>query len=302
MAVRCKPPVQLLRAAVAASGVAWHFVAVNADQAEDWNGASGREFIEQRERHERMLGGLTARLLAAARIQDGQQVLDVGCGCGDTTIRAARAAGRGQALGADFSLIQIAEARRLAVAAGVANARFEVADAQVHPFGTGVFDVVLSAFGVMFFDDPAAAFGNLRAALRPGGRLAFVCWRTRAENPVFTTGFAEAAAVLGWRDQPGPGAAFSLADTGRTGTLLSRAGFGGIEFAAADEPMLTGRDVQDVLEYERASPTATEILGGLSPARAEQLTSLVRDRLAGYATPAGVTMPGAAWLVTARAA
>jgi SAM-dependent methyltransferase len=277
------------------------FMAVNAEQAEDWNGASGREFIEQRERHEGVLGRLRARLLAAAAIQDGEYVLDVGCGCGETTILAARAAGSGHALGADFSRIQVAEARQLAAAAGVANARFEVADVQVHPFEAGVFDVVLSSFGVMFFDDPAAAFGNLRKALRPGGRLAFICWRTQAENPVFTIGFAEAAAVLGPREMPGPGAAFSLANTGRVGALLSGAGFGGIEFVKADEPMLIGRDVDDVLEYELTSPTATEILTGLSPAQADELTRLVRDRLTAYASPGGVVMPGAAWLVTAEA-
>jgi len=276
-------------------------VAVNAEQAEDWNGASGREFIEQRERHELMLGRLRARLLAAAAIRDGQRVLDVGCGCGETTILAARAAGSGHALGADFSRIQVTEARRLAAAAGVANASFEVADAQVHEFGTGVFDVVLSSFGVMFFDDPAAAFSNLRTALRRGGRLAFVCWRSRDENPVFTTGFSDAAAEAGLREIPRPGAAFSLASTGRGGALLSGAGFGGIEFVTADEPMLIGRDVDDVLDYERTSPTATEILAGLSPAQAGELTGLVRDRLMAYASPDGVTMPSAAWLVTAQA-
>jgi SAM-dependent methyltransferase len=140
---------------------------------------------------------LRARLLAAAQIQDGESILDIGCGCGDTTLPATRATGSGRALGADISRIQVAETRRLAAAAGVANARFEVADAQVHPFPAGAFDLVLSSLGVMFFDDPAAAFANLRKALRPGGRLAFLCWRTREENPVFTTGFAEAAAVLG---------------------------------------------------------------------------------------------------------
>ena len=277
------------------------FVAANVEQAEDWNGASGREFIEQRERHERVLGRLRARLLAATAVQDGEYVLDVGCGCGETTILAARAAGSGHVLGADFSRIQVAEARRLAAAAGVANARFEVADVQVHRFGAGVFDVVLSSFGVMFFDDPAAAFANLRKALRRGGRLAFVCWRTRAENPVFTTGFAEEAAVLGLREMPGPGAAFSLADTGRVGALLSGAGFGGIEFAKADEPMLIGRDVDDVLEYERASPSVAELVTGLSAAQAAELTQQVRDRLVTYASPDGVAMPGAAWLVTAQA-
>ena len=277
------------------------FVAVNAEQAEAWNGASGRHFIEQRERHERMRGRLTARLLAAAQIQDGENVLDVGCGCGDVTILAARAAGSGQALGADLSRIQVAEARRLAAAAGVANARFEVADVQVHPFGAGVFDVVLSNFGLMFFDDPAAAFGNLREALRRGGRLVFVCWRARDENPFFTTGFAAAAAVLGLREMAGPDAAFSLAGTGRVSELLSGAGFGGIGFAKVDEPMLIGRDADDVVGYERASPSAAALLAGLSPAQAAELTSQVRDSLVEYTSPDGVIMPGAAWLVTAQA-
>jgi hypothetical protein len=153
----------------------------------------------------------------------------------------------------------------------------------------------------MFFDDPAAAFGNLRKALRRGGRLAFLCWRTRDKNPFFTIGFAEAAAVLRLRELPGPPAAFSLADTGRVGALLSGAGFGGIEFARVDEPMLIGRDVDDVLEYERASPSATELLTGLSTAQAAELAEHVRDRLAAYASPDGVAMPGAAWLVTAHA-
>ena len=277
------------------------FVAVNVEQAEAWNGASGRHFIEQRERHERMRGRLTARLLVGAQVEDGENVLDIGCGCGDVTILAARATRSGHALGADLSQIQVAEARRLAASAGVTNASFEVADAQVHPFQAAAFDLVLSNFGVMFFDDPAAAFGNLRKALRRGGRLAFLCWRTRDENPFFTVGFAEAAAALNLRELPGPPAAFSLADTGRVGTLLSGAGFGGIEFARVDEPMLIGRDVDDVLEYERASPSVTELVTGLSAAQAAELTKQVRDRLVTYASPDGVVMPGAAWLVTAQA-
>jgi SAM-dependent methyltransferase len=274
---------------------------VNVEQAEAWNGASGRHFIEQRERHERMRGRLTARLLAGAQIEDGENVLDIRCGCGDATILAARATRSGHALGADLSQIQVAEARRLAASAGVTNVMFEVADAQVHPFQAGIFDLVLSNFGLMFFDDPAAAFGNLRKALRRGGRLAFLCWRTRDENPFFTLGFAETAAVLNLRELPGPPAASSLADTSRVGALLSDAGFGGIEFAKVDEPMLIGRDVDDVLEYERASPSAAELLTGLSAAQAAELTKQLRDRLAAYASLDGVAMPGAAWLVTAHA-
>jgi SAM-dependent methyltransferase len=275
-------------------------VAVNAEQAGAWNGASGRYFIEQRERHERMRLPMTTRLLADARIEDGENVLDIGCGCGDATILAARATGSGHALGADISQIQVAEARRLAASAGAANARFEVADAQVHSFQAGTFDLVLSNFGVMFFDDPAAAFGNVRKALRRGGRLAFLCWRSRGENPYFTIGFAEAAVVLNLREPAGPLAAFSLADPGRVGALLRGAGFGGIEFATVDEPMLVGRDEDDVVEYERASPSATGLLTGLSAAQTAELTTRVRDDLAACASPGGVAMPGAAWLVTAR--
>lgn len=278
------------------------FVAVNAEQAQDWNGASGRHFIAERERHERMRGRLTARLLAGARIEHGENVLDIGCGCGDTTILAARAARTGQALGADLSAIQVAEARRLAAAAGVANARFAVADAQVHPFPAGAFDLVLSNFGVMFFDDPAAAFANLRSALRPGGRLAFLCWRAREENPFFTIGLAEAAEALSLSERAGPSAAFSLADAGQAGALLSGAGFDGIEFAAVDEPMPIGSDPDDVLEYERAAPGSAELLAGLGAARVAELARRVRDDLVAYTSPRGVTMPGAAWLVTARAA
>jgi hypothetical protein len=121
------------------------------------------------------------------------------------------------------------------------------------------------------------------------------------ENPFFTIGFAGAAAVLGLREMPGPDAAFSLAGAGRAGALLSGAGFGGVEFAKADEPMLIGRDVDDVLEYERTFPSASEVLTGLRPAQAGELTRQVRDRLVAYASPGGVTMPGAAWLVTAQA-
>ena len=276
-------------------------MAVNAEQAEAWNGASGRRFIEQRERYQRMTGRLTARLLAAAQIQDGETVLDIGCGCGDTTILAARATPGAYALGADLSGIQVAEARRLAARAGVVNTRFEVVDAQVHPFPGGAFDLVMSNFGVMFFDDPAAAFGNLRQALRRGGRLAFLCWRSPAENPFFTIGFAETAAALGLREMPAPAAAFSLAEAGQVGPLLTGAGFGAVEFAPVDEPMPVGPDLDEVLDYERSLTSAREVMAGLSPAQADKLTSQVRDRLAAHASPAGVIGPGAAWLVTAQA-
>src|SRR5437773_4952744 len=152
-------------------------MAANTAQAQAWNGDQGRHFVAENARHERMLETHTARLLEAAKIQRADSVLDVGCGCGETTMRAARAAWRGHALGVDLSAVMLAEARRLAASEGIGNAGFEQADAQTHPFPAAGFDVALSRFGVMFFDDPPAAFANIAAALRRGGRLAFVCWQ-----------------------------------------------------------------------------------------------------------------------------
>ena len=273
----------------------------NAQDADDWNGASGRHFVEQRVRWERMRSRMTTRLLAAAQIGDGDEVLDVGCGCGDTTILAARACGSGHALGADISRIEIAEARRLAATEGVANADFEVIDVQTHPFKAADFDVALSCFGVMFFDDATAAFGNVRTALRRGGRFAFLCWRARAENPYFGFGYAATAVELGMCEDPGPDEAFSLADKRRVVAMLAATGFGDIAATAVDEPMQLGRSVDDVLQYERTYASAQRVLTGLAPERAEQLDRRVRDRMAPYVSQDGVVFPGAAWLVTARA-
>src|SRR6266496_1032208 len=136
----------------------------NTAQSEAWNGDEGQYFVAQRARHERMGQQHTARLLATAAIGPAEVVLDVGCGCGETTIGAARAARSGRALGVDLSAVMLAEARRLAGREGVRNARFEQADAQVHAFPAAGFDVAISGFGVMFFADPHAAFANIAAA------------------------------------------------------------------------------------------------------------------------------------------
>lgn len=158
----------------------------NAEQARAWNGGNGQHFVAENARHRRTLEPHTARLLAAAGIQPDERVLDIGCGCGDTTIRAARSAPGGDALGVDLSAVMLAEARRLAAREHLGNVRFEQADAQVHPFQAAAFDVAMSRFGVMFFGDPAAAFANVAAALRPGGRLAFVCWQDPAKVEFFS--------------------------------------------------------------------------------------------------------------------
>ena len=154
----------------------------NAAQERAWEGAEGGYWAE----HADLLEGMPARydtaLLDAAGIGPAARVLDVGCGTGSVTRAAARRARAGSALGVDLSTAMVDAARARAARAGLANVAFARADAQVHPFPTGGFDVVLSRTGASFFGDPAAAFANLARATVPGGRLALLTWQPLPRN------------------------------------------------------------------------------------------------------------------------
>lgn len=273
----------------------------NARQAETWNGDNGRHFVAERVRLNRMLEPHTDRLLAAAEIKPSDLVLDVGCGCGETTTRAALAANDGNALGVDISAVALAEARQLAEYESAGNVRFELADAQTHPFPAAAFDVALSRFGVMFFEDPEAAFANIAAALRPGGRLVFACWQEPRKVEYFTLPVMAASAHVSvpprsGPDEPGP---FSLADPERIRTLLTGAGFGTVDIEALTAPTWLGQDVDDVIDYYHRMPMARSLLANAD----ERTTGLVfqdlRDTLRQRQAEDGVLLAAAAWLVTA---
>jgi SAM-dependent methyltransferase len=154
----------------------------NAEQAEAWDGDEGAHWVRHQHRYEAMTPGFTEPLLAAAAIAETDRVLDVGCGCGQTTRLAAGRAARGEAVGIDLSGPMLQRARDDAADEAVTNVSFEQGDAQVHRFPAAGFDVAISRFGVMFFDDPLTAFANIRAALAPGGRVVFLCWQDIPHN------------------------------------------------------------------------------------------------------------------------
>ena len=170
-------------------------------------------------KRERLTDAVTAFVLDAAALRPGERVLDVGCGGGKTSLAAARLVGPGGAVvGADLSTPLTALAERRAADADAQNVSFRVVDMQVETLEGAPFDIALSQFGVMFFDEPAAAFANIRAHLRPGGRIVFACWQAIERNPWF---FAPAIAnLLPPPPEPLPGKSptgpFSLADPGRT--------------------------------------------------------------------------------------
>jgi len=174
--------------------------ASNADQARAWDGGEGAYWAANAERFEKGMTRYSTRFLGAAEIGASARVLDIGCGTGDTTRDAARLASRGSALGVDLSSQMIEVARRRAAASGVANAHFEQADAQIHPFAEHSADVVISRTGAMFFGDPVAAFRNMARALRPGGRLVLLVWQAPHRNEWIV---ASTRALL--NERPGPG-------------------------------------------------------------------------------------------------
>jgi SAM-dependent methyltransferase len=186
-------------------------------------------------KRERLSDAATAFVLDAVALRVGERVLDVGCGGGKTSLAAARAVGaEGAVVGADLSRPLSALAERRAREAGVENVTFRVADMQTDAVEGGPFDAALSQFGVMFFDESVRAFRNIRAHLKPGGRLAFACWQTAERNPWF---FGPAIAeLLPPPPAPAPGKSltgpFALGDAGQTAGILRSAGFRNVRRSA----------------------------------------------------------------------
>jgi SAM-dependent methyltransferase len=266
-----------------------------------WNGPEGRLWAEEADRYDRMLGGHGADLITAAALRTGEHVLDVGCGAGASTVEAAWAVGaRGHALGVDVSRPLLAAAAARAADGGLANVAFVEADAQAHPFAPAAFDVVLSRFGAMLFPDPAAAFANLRRALRPDGRLAFVTWAERGANGWATVPDAAVRAHVPApppAEEGGP-CAFSLADAAHVSSLLVGAGFVDVRITRRAREVWVGRDVSDTIDfYERHLGDARARLGS---ELVGAITRTLRCALLSYARDDGVWLPSAAWLVTAR--
>jgi SAM-dependent methyltransferase len=169
----------------------------------------------------------------------------------------------------------------------------------VYPFAPAAFDAVVSSFGVMFFDDPAAAFTNLRTALRPGGRLAFLTWQDDSRNEVFGLPLR---AFQTHGVPVGSGEHDLFAEPGEVATLLMGAGFAGVRAAAIHGLARIGAGVADVLDYMRATSRVRDLLASLDEALARRVLATVAERLATRARPDGVWVETAAWLVTARAA
>lgn len=274
----------------------------NADQIAYWNNSAGATWAALQDRLDRQIEPLGQRAMDAGAPKAGEQVLDIGCGCGQTSLELAQRVGpNGQVLGVDISEPMLEVARRRGGEAGLANVSFLAADAQTRAFPPGGFDLAFSRFGVMFFDDPTAAFRNIAAALRPDGRLAFVCWRPLAENPWMGAPMQAALSLLPPMPPPADPTApgpFAFADPERLRGILAAAGLVDIDIAPHDQ-MIGGNDLDETVAMSlRVGPLGAVLRE--NPELKDGVVGAIREALARHLTPQGVMLASATWIVTAK--
>ncbi|HQR88536.1 MAG TPA: class I SAM-dependent methyltransferase [Caulobacter sp.] len=274
--------------------------AANAAQIDYWNAVVGRTWAQFQAQLDRQIAPLGAEALRVLAPAEGERILDVGCGCGETTLDlAARVGPAGQVTGVDISEPMLAVARSRERPAKGAMPEFLCIDAQTADLGEATFDAVFSRFGVMFFADPTAAFANLHRAVRPGGRLAFVCWRPYAENLWMRAPMDAAQPLLPPMPAsdplaPGP---FAFADPQRLRSILEGAGFSGVRIDPFDTS-IGGASVKDTLSLTfQIGPLGSALRA--APHLAESVGEAVEAVLASHDTPQGVMMPACVWIVQA---
>lgn len=277
------------------------------DQAADWNDQSGKRWVAHQARLDAMLAVFGQAAIETAAPVTGERVLDVGCGAGASSLALAALVGpRGQVLGLDISEQLIDRAR--ALSPQDTSALFRVADASSAEFPEGAFDILFSRFGVMFFREPTGAFAHLRRALRPGGRVAFVCWRGVAENDWMRLPMGAIQGIVPPTAPPDPEApgSFSFGDRGRVARILMAAGFTDIAVEPFDTSVPFGTGPTRHAAIDDAVKMALEV-GPLSRALADQpddirasASAAVRAAFADRSGERSVMIGGAAWIVTAR--
>jgi ubiquinone/menaquinone biosynthesis C-methylase UbiE len=278
----------------------------NAREVQYWNSAQTRAWADEYEVIDRLFAGLTRVALDHAAPKLGERVIDIGCGSGTTVLElAARVGPTGYVLGADVSKPSVEKARERIAAAGVQQAEITLCDVSTHTFPANSFDLVFSRFGVMFFTDPVAAFANIHKAMKSDGRLAVAVFRTPQENKWATAALAAVRHLLPPITPPGPEdpGQFSWADAARVHRILETAGFQDISLTPHDPEMpLAGRGgaAEAASFMSRVGP----VVRAMSDA-SEQQRKEVRAALEAFFKihegPKGIVLPGAIWVITARA-
>lgn len=275
----------------------------NEAMQEAWDGDEGDHWADHADHYDAASVRVMSAYVPAIGVGPAERVLDVGCGAGGLALDLAAQCPEGGVVGVDLSSRMLEVAAKRAAARGLSNTEFVQADAQVHAFSPESFDVAVSAFGVMFFDDPVAAFANIARALKPGGRVCFAAWRGLAEQE-WLLGLRNAFAM--GRDLPFPPVEaptpFALSVPTRTAELLGAAGLVDVASSPVDESMVIGTNTDDAFAFFREAGIAKGLSHDLDAAQREQGLANLREFLAAHETPEGVLVPSAAWVISARKA
>jgi len=275
-------------------------VTANESARAAWNGPSGEAWVADADRRDAVLAPVLDAMLPAADLRPDERVLDLGCGCGATTLAAAHDVGPGGAArGVDLSEPMLDVGRRRADDAGVSNVTFVAGDAQTDDLGSG-YDVALSRFGTMFFDDPRAAFANVAGALRPGGRLCVVTWQPLVDNEWLRV-LGAALGRFGSLPSVEPGAPgmFAQSSPDEIAGLLGAPGFRAVDVQPVDVQLHLGADAAEATDYLSTLGLTRTVLEPLGPTdRAAALTA-VTDALAERADAGGVSLAAGILVTTA---
>jgi SAM-dependent methyltransferase len=276
----------------------------NADQIAYWNGPGGQHWADRQHTQDIVLAPISDVLIDRANAKAAERIIDVGCGCGATSIALARKVGPdGHVLGVDISAPMLARARQLAPPGCPVD--FVLADATVYPFHPASSDLLVSRFGVMFFAEPALSFANLRRALRPSGRMTFACWREPRDNPFFMVPLqavykhAPKLPQLG-PEEPGP---FSFASEARVHRILGEAGFSGMAMEPCDLSLdiAVGRGLEAAVESALEIGPAARALAEQTPAVRAAAANSIREALMPFIRGQAIPLGASIWIVTASA-
>jgi SAM-dependent methyltransferase len=277
--------------------------AVSAAQTAYWNSPANARWVTEQARIDALFAPPTMTALDIAAPQPGESVLDIGCGTGFTTLQhAARVGPGGQVLGVDISAQMLELAGRRIAGAGLPQARVALADAATYSFAPAAADLLFSRFGVMFFGDPVAAFANLRAALKPSGRVLLMVFRPGPENPWSTGAIGAIRHLVDLPPPAGPEdpGQFAFADPARVRRILGGAGFREVALAPFDFTAVLGPDAAAAADMSMQIGGAARLLQGLPAATLRAARVAMEAYFRPHEGPAGIALPGALWLVSAR--
>ena len=276
----------------------------NIKQKQFWSGAGGDVWVDKQREMDIMLNPLGERVIQGLDLKEETKILDIGCGCGATTLEIAKIVNQGEVIGVDISEPMLERATQTASDMALTNISYQVKDVQVDEMPNKYFDIAFSRFGVMFFEDPFEAFKNINHSLKDNGQLSFVCWQHASLNPWQSLSIQVIKEFLDLPapppKSPGP---FAFEDKSYIEEILNASGFRDIEIKDNQEDivMFSGKSIREACEdYLTINPVVTEMLKNSPSEIREEILEALIGKFSDYHKDDGLLFPSATWVVSAR--